>query len=165
MDYLQQLQTFVRGDIQQGKWMIGIAFFVFLPITFFLLKNNLPLQKGMVVPVFLLFIINVGYGGYVLYAKPKLLAQTEQQFQSHSQQMLAAELEKSEKDHNNYTTLKYVWGICMIVFTILFFILSKDYYKGLSIGFVAMFFAFLIIDSLFHQRLTIYRDALKIFMD
>ncbi len=165
MDFLHQLQTLVRGDIQQGKWMVGIALVVLLPMALFLFKNNLSLQKGMVIPVCLLIIITICYGGYILYSKPIHLEQTEQQFQSDPQQSLSAELEKAKTDDKSYSMLKYVWGICIIAFTVLYFVLSKDYYKGLSIGSVGLFFGFLMIDSFFHQRAKIYLDALQKLLD
>lgn len=44
MDFLQQLQNFTKGDIQQGKWMIGVEIIFLLPLAFLLFKNNLSLQ-------------------------------------------------------------------------------------------------------------------------
>lgn len=165
MDFLLQLQHFTKGDIQQGKWMIGIAVVILLPLAFLLFKNNFPLQKGMAVPFCLLFTINLGYGGYVLYSKPKHLKQTEKQFQLTPKTTLDLEVQKAEADNKSYRTLKYVWGICAIIFIALYFLLSKEFYKGLCIGFVGLFFGFLIIDSFFHQRLEIYLDALNKVID
>lgn len=165
MDFLQQLQIFTKGDVQQGKWMIGIAMVVLLPIAFLLFKNNLSLQKGMAIPVCLLFIINVGYGSYVLYSKPKHLEKTEQQFKTNPQKTSGAELEKAKADNKSYTTLKYVWGFCAIVFIVLYFVVARDFYKGLYLGFASLFLGFLIIDSFFHQRLKIYTDNLNLLLD
>ena len=66
MDILQQLQHFTKGELIQGKWMIGIAIVVLLPLVFFLFKSNLSLQKGMAIPVGLLMAISIVYGSYVL---------------------------------------------------------------------------------------------------
>lgn len=161
MDFLQQLQNFTKGDMQQGKWMIGLAVVILLPLAFLLFKNSLSLQKGMSIPFFLLFIINVGYGGYVLYSKPKHLAETEQQFQANPPQTLDSELQKVKADDKSYSILKYVWGACAVIFIAIYFIISKDYYKGLSLGFAGLFFGFLLIDSFFHQRLKLYSEILQ----
>lgn len=161
MDFLQQVQNFTRGDIQQGKWMIGITIIFLFPLAFLLFKNNLSLQKGMAFPVCLLLVINVVYGSYVLLSKPKHLEQIEQQFQSNPKQTLNSELQKAKADDNSYKTLKYVWGACIIVFITLYFILSKDNYKGLFIGFAGLSFGLLLIDSFFHQRLKLYLEMLQ----
>ncbi|MBB4806019.1 hypothetical protein HNP38_001291 [Chryseobacterium defluvii] len=164
MDFLQQLQHFTKGEIQQGKWMIGIAVVLF-PFAVFLFKTNLSLQKGIVIPVCLLMLISIAYGGYVLYSKPGHFMKTEKQYHYNPKQALDSEWQKAKSDDKSYRILKYVWGFCTIVFIILYFVFTKDYYKGLSIGFAGLFFALLLIDSFFHQRLNMYIENLQKFIN
>lgn len=141
--------------------MIGIAVVILLPLAFFLFKSNLALQKGMAIPVCLLLALNIAYGSYVLYSKPTLLLQTETKFYSNPEQTLDSELQKAKSNDKSYLTAKFVWGLCTIMGIVLYFVSSKDYYKGLSIGFAGLFFGFLLIDSFFHQRLTIFMKTLQ----
>lgn len=141
--------------------MIWGAIIFLLSLGFLLFKNNLSFQKGMAFPVCLLFVINVVYGSYVLHSKPKQLEQTEQQFQSNPKQTFYFELQKVKADDKSYNILKYVWGACVIVFITLYFIPSEDSRKGLFIGFVILFFGFLLIDSFFSQRLRLYLKCFK----
>ncbi|WP_312553280.1 hypothetical protein [Empedobacter brevis] len=161
MDILQQLQHFTKGELIQGKWMIGIAIIVLLPLVFFLFKSNLSLQKGMAIPVGLLMAISIVYGSYVLYSKPKYLTETEKEIQLNPKEKLDSELQKVKTDDKSYTTLKYVWGTCVIVSIVLYFVVGKDFHKGLSLGFAILFLSFLIIDSFFHQRLNSYLEELN----
>ncbi|SFW74171.1 hypothetical protein SAMN02927921_03864 [Sinomicrobium oceani] len=161
MDVLQQLHHFTQGEILQGKWMIGIAVIILFPIAFSLFQGNVSFQKGMAIPVCLLIAINIIYGGYILYSRTKYLTQTEIEFRSHPQQTLDAELQKAKADDQSYTTLKYVWGGCAIVFIVLYLVVVKDFYKGLSLGFAVLFLGFLVIDLFFNRRLNLYMEELN----
>lgn len=161
MDFLQQLQHFTKGELLQGKWMIGIAIVVLFPLAFLLFKSNFSLQKGMAIPFCLLMIISIGYGSYVLYSKPKHFTETEKEIQLNPKEKLDSELQKVKADDKSYTTLKYVWGTCIIVSIVLYFVIGKDFHKGLSLGFAILFLSFLIIDSFFHQRLNSYLEELN----
>lgn len=114
----------------------------------------------MAIPVCLLFVVNIGYGGYLLYSRPKHVSLAEKQFQLSPKKAFDFELQKAKADDKSFSTLKYVWGVCTILFVALYFFISRDYYKGLSFGFALLFFGFLIIDSFFHQRLKIYLETL-----
>lgn len=81
MDFTLHLQTWTKGDISQGKWMIGLAVFILLPLCILLIKTNNSLQKGMLIPLCLLFVMNMGYGSYLLISKPKYVAERTAQFQ------------------------------------------------------------------------------------
>jgi hypothetical protein len=161
MDFVENLQTWVKGDITQGKWMIGIAILIILPICVLFTKTSNSFQKGMLIPLGLLFLMNVGYGGYLLFSKPKHLEQTEKSFQLKSQETIENEIAKIKADDKSYIMTKYIWGGLLFLSVVCSFILKKDYFQGLSLGLIVMFFGMLLIDTLLHYRLKTYLIALN----
>lgn len=165
MNFLQSLQTWAKGDMQQGRWMIGLAIVILLPFIVFLFKNNQSLQKGIALPICLLLLVSIGYGGYVWYSRAQHISHAEKQFQRSPKQTFDVEVQKIKADDKSFSALKYAWGAGIIFFVALYFFLSKDYYKGLSLGFALLFFGFLLIDSFFHQRLKVYLETLQKILD
>ena len=153
MDFIPHLQTWTKADIIQGKWMIGIAFFILLPLCILLIKANNPLQKGMLIPLGLLFLMNVGYGSYLLISKPKYATESKAQFQLNAGETIKNEVAKIKADDKSYTMTKYTWAGLFILSVVCFFIFKKDYFQGLSLGFAIMFLGMLLIDVFLHHRL------------
>ncbi|MCE7044052.1 hypothetical protein [Dyadobacter sp. CY312] len=160
MSFIQQLQNWTKGDILQGKWMIGIAIIILLPIFILLIKSNNSLQKGMVIPLFLLFVMNICYGGYLLSSKPNHNVKTEKQFQLNAQKTVKNEINKIKVEDKSYKVTKYAWAGLLIFSVVCFYIFNQEYYQGLSLGFVVMFLGMLLIDVFLHQRLKFYITAL-----
>lgn len=156
MDFITHLQTLTKGDIIQGKWMIGIAVFILLPVVVFLMKSSHSLQKGMLIPMILLFLMNAGYGGYLLFSKPKYAEERTAQFQINTDETIKTEAAKIITDDKSYTMTKYIWAGLLIVSIICFFIFEREYFEGLSLGFAVMFLGMLLIDSFLHNRLKLY---------
>lgn len=156
MDLIQHLQTYTKEDISQGKWMIAISILIIFPICILLIKTSNSLQKGMLIPLGFLFLMNVGYGGYLLVSKPKHLQQTEKSFQIKSKETIENEVAKIKANDKNYTMIKYVWAGLLFVSVICFFVFNKEYFKGLSLGFAIMFMGMLLIDAFLHHSLKLY---------
>jgi len=74
-----------------------------------------------------------------------------------------SELKKALTGNKNYTTFKPIWAILIVVSVGLFFFFTKEYYKGLSLGLMILFIVFVIIDSLLHNRLKLYLNAIQEF--
>lgn len=159
---MQDLQTWTNGDIVQGKWMITIAVFILLPIAVFVFKSSHSIQKGMLIPISLAFLVNVGYGGYLLFSKPKYAEQRITQFQINPEETIKNEVAKINADDKSYIFTKYVWAGLILVSVVSFFLLNKVYFQGLSIGFAVMFLGMLIIDTFLHNRLKLCLTTLNI---
>lgn len=142
MDFLPRLQNFTKVDMQQGKWMIGVAIIFLLSLGFLLFKNNLYFQKGMAFPVCLLFVINAVYGSYVLHSKPKHLEETEQQFQSNPKQTFYFELQKVKADDKSYNILKYVW-----VLVLSFLLHFTSFYQKILVKVYSSALSYFFLDS------------------
>ncbi|AZA53929.1 hypothetical protein [Chryseobacterium sp. G0201] len=156
MDFIQYLQIWTKADINQGRWMIGIAVLIILPICIMLIKTGNSFQKGMLIPLGLLFLIDVGYGGYLLYSKPKSMEKTKKSFQLNSEITFDNEVLKVKVDHKSYTMTKYIWAGLLILSIGCFFILKKEYLQGLALGFAVIFLGMLLIDAFLHQNLKLY---------
>lgn len=165
MDFIQQLLIWTKGDIIQGRWMIAIAFFMLLPIAVFLIESSHSLSKGMLIPISLLFLINVGYGVYLLFSKPKYAEQRTIEFKIDPEETIINEMAKIEADNKSYTFTKYAWAGLLIVSVVCFFIFAKEYLQGLSVGFAVMFLGMLIIDMCLHYRLKYYLIVLNNMLD
>lgn len=158
MDLIPHLQTWTKGDIIQGKWMISIAFLILLSLCILFIKTNNSLQKGMLIPLCLLFLLNVGYGSYLLISKPKYATERTAQFQLNAEEIIKNEVGKIKADDKSYTMTKYIWACLLILSVVCFFIFNKDYFQGLSLGFAIMFLGMLIIDVFLHNRLKLYLE-------
>lgn len=161
MDFIKQLNNWVKGDVIQGKIMIGFVLFFLFPAVIISIRSQNILIKGMFIPLSLLLVINLTYGGYLLLTKTKTTKEIEMGYAKNAKQTLEKELASTEKSNKSYTTFKNIWASLIIISVLLYFISNKDYLKGLSLGFIFMFFALLAVDTHFHSRLKIYYSFLQ----
>lgn len=152
MDYLNHLQNWTKGEVFQGKLMLLLAFFTLL-ILVLIFKSEHALLKGMMIPLGILLLINVGYGSFITFKRPVELKTSITQYQENREVYLQQAFEKAKLDDKNYTMIKRFWAVLLVVSLIAFFFVSKEYYLGLSLGFMVFFVVALLIDSLLHHRL------------
>lgn len=159
MSLITYTKEWVKGEILQGKVMVvaGLLLILFL---FFIFKNENTVLKGMFIPIALLMVLNLGYGSFVLYSRPKHLEVISKLYQQNKQKAIQKELIKVQADNRNYTIIKPIWAMFIIASTIIFFFIKNEYYKGLALGLIFLFVSFLLIDSLLHHRLKPYLEAL-----
>lgn len=162
MNYIQQLHNYSKGDTLQGWVMLSVAVLLVVLIIG-ITKSINPLLRGMLVPLILLLMMNLGYGGYLVFKKPKNVAIIEQQSQKHPNQ-IENKLSELQKEGRSYATTKTIWAVLLIVSVFLYFVFARDYYKGVTLGFMVMFLGMLIIDAFLHHRLKEYVLALKGFI-
>jgi len=160
MDFKQQLQTWAKGDILQGRIMtvVGILIGAFI---IHLLNNKSPMHDGILIPLGLLFLAYVGYGGFLWFSRPKHLQNAQESYQKSPATAIQTELEKAENDHKAYSRLKPIWIGLFIISIGLWFFLSNEYWKGVSLGLIIMSFGGLMIDTFLHRRLKPYLHFLK----
>ena len=160
MDFIQQLQVWAKGDALQGKIMLGIGIVLAIGLIF-ILRSDQPMLRGMLIPIGLLLIANLGYGGFLTFSRPSHIQSTIELYNQNPVQAVNKELAKAETDHKSYSTLKPIWVVLIVVAIVLYFVLSGAYYKGLSIGLAGMFLGTLLIDGFLHQRLKPYLEVLR----
>lgn len=161
MNFLQHVQVWIKGDVLQGRWMIGIALVVFLPSILLVIKNNNAILRGMWIPLSLLLLMSIGYGGFLVSSKPKLMEQTKIQFEKNPAKTLETVLEKVKQANKSYGITKILWATFLVVSVVLYFVFTKDYFKGFTLGLMIMFFGMLVIDTILHHRVKQAMDFLS----
>jgi hypothetical protein len=159
MSFIPYTKEWVKGEILQGKVMV-VAGLLLVLCLFFIFKNENTVLKGMFMPIALLMVLNLGYGSFVLYSRPKHLEVISKLYQQNRQEAIQKELIKAQADNKNYTTIKPIWAIFIVTSTIIFFFIKNEYYKGLTLGLIFLFVSFLLIDTLLHHRLKPYLEVL-----
>ncbi|BAP31012.1 uncharacterized protein CHSO_1975 [Chryseobacterium sp. StRB126] len=161
MDFIQQSNNWAKGDIAQGQLMIGFVMFFLFPVIILSIPSHNVLLKGMLIPLSLLLVLNLAYGGYLLLTRTKNVQETQRLYDKNDQQTLEKELHDKEKDDKSYLVFTRIWASFVIISVVLYFLSGKDYLKGLSLGFILMFFGLLVVDTHFHSRLKVYYSFLQ----
>lgn len=160
-DFFQDYYTWTKGEIEQGKWMVTAAVLL-VPVLILLLKNSNIILRGMTLPLFLLFAVNIGYGGYLIMNRSQQEQKVEIHTKSSADEALKNESQKLKKDHNVFLILKKIWVILIVISLILYLVNPEGYYKGLTLGFAIMFVGLLTVDTLLHHRLIQYLESVDL---
>lgn len=160
MNLLDYTTTWIKGEVLQGKIMLAIGV-IMLVGAIAIFRSDNTLLRGTLIPMGLILLIFFGYGGFQTFNRPTHIKKVTELFQENPAQAVEQEIAKAEKDHRNYSTLKVVWVVLIVLAAILYVFVSKDYFKGLSIGLIALFLTTLTVDSILHFRLKIYLEQLE----
>lgn len=160
-DFFQDYYAWTKGEIEQGKWMVTAAVLL-APVLILLVKNSNVILRGMTLPLFMLFAVNIGYGGYLLVNRNQQEQKVEMQTKSPADEALKNESQKLKKDHNVFVILKKIWVTLIVVSLILYLMTPEGYYKGLALGFAIMFVGLLTVDTLLHHRLIQYLESVDL---
>jgi len=163
MDLLEHTAQWAKGDMLQGRIMLGIGLLL-LVAAVAIFKSNHLFFKGTLIPLGLLLVIMMGYGGFLAFTRPGHLQKVELLARENPQEAFNAEHAKAEKDNKAYTMLKPIWIGLILVTAGLYFVFPTYYLKGLSAGLISLFLAVFIIDSALHYRLAPYLQALSEFI-
>ncbi len=155
MELIQYTSEWVKGEVNQGKIMLILGV-VLLIVIVFIFKNNNEILRGMLIPFGLILLIFLGYGGFQTFSRPNHLTKVTKSYKENTINTIQKEYEYAEKGDKSYTQLKPIWAILIVVSVALYFILSKDYFKGLAMGLMLLFLTTLILDSIMHNRLKTY---------
>ena len=160
MDFSKQLQIWANGDASQGRIMV-IAGVILSIAAIMILRGDNPVLKGMLIPMGLVILVNLGYGGFLSYSRPQHITKTQELYAQKSSDTVAKELAKAETDNRNYTVIKPVWATVMVIALILYFVVTKDYYKGLSMGLMGLALFGFLLDTFLHANLKPYLNLLR----
>lgn len=155
MELLDYSTNWVKGEVFQGKLMLTIgALVLFGAIA--ILKSEHEILRGTLIPLGLILLIMLGYGGMQVFSRPGHLTKVTQILAENPQEALSQEYAKAMKDDKAYSRLKIVWTFLIIVSAVLYFVFSSYYFKGLAIGLMGLFLTTLVVDSILQYRLSIY---------
>lgn len=161
MDLITHTKGWVKGEVANG-WVlliIGLALLIgFIAILF----NHNQILRGTMLPLSLLILLLIGFGGYQIIKRPSHLTKVEHLYQQNPDKVKQTEYEKAMKDNKVYSFIKIVWVVLVVISLGMYFISGSEYYKGMSIGFSMLFLSTLLIDSILHQRLLNYLEHLKL---
>lgn len=156
LDYLQHYVNWANAEIEQGKWMVGVALVVLIPFLTIILKSSNVLLRGMTIPITLLLAVSLCYGGYLLINRPKSVEVTKMRYQMHPDETHKSEYQKGKSASNDFVILKKIWVVSIIIFCVSYLLVDTEYYKGLLLGFILLFAGLLFIDTFLHNRLIRY---------
>ena len=160
MDLITHTTQWVKGEILQGRIAFGIG--ILIAIAFLYFANfQQSFYKGMILPFVIVQLVLLGYSSYQMVMRPKHIETVEKSLSISSQNAIATELEKSQKDDKVFSTLRPIWAILFVVSLILFFFLGNEFFKGMSLGFVVLFTVAFTYDTFLHLRLKTYLSALQ----
>jgi len=155
MELIQYTSEWVKGEVNQGKIMLILGV-VLLIISFFIFKNTNEILRGMLIPFGLILLMFFGYGGYQIFSSPNKLTKVTESYKENAKDTIQNEYEYAQKGDKTFSLLKPIWALLIVAAVALYFIVSKDYFKGLAIGLIALFLTILIVDSILHYRLKTY---------
>ena len=161
MDFIEYTNTWVKSEVTQGRFMIGIGILL-LFVLYGIFRSQNDLLKGALIPLSLLLPVLVGYGAYILYSRPAHARESIALYKQSKTEAIEAEKVKHLNDNKaGKTLLKYVYPILMMLSAIALFFVSSLYYKGMALGFVLLFVSTYIIDNGFVTR----SDAFILFLN
>lgn len=151
MDFIEQLNGWNKGEIVQARTMMAIgALFV---IAFLgILKSEVPFMKGALMPVGLIVLLLIGYGGYILYSRPLHAKESIELYQKSQEEAVAKELLKHTKDNRAGKTLIKIYPVLAIISLLILMLISNQYFKGMAMGFTFLFLITHIMDHGFIRR-------------
>ena len=83
MDFMKQLQIWANGDASQGRVMVVVGILLSIAAILILRGDN-PILKGMLIPMGLVILVNLGYGGFLAYSRPQHITKTQELYSQNS---------------------------------------------------------------------------------
>ncbi|NND09202.1 MAG: hypothetical protein HKN87_22755 [Saprospiraceae bacterium] len=160
MDFIEYTSTWVKSEVAQGRIMIGAGIILIL-VFYNIFRSQHELLKGTLIPISLLIIILIGYGGYILQSRPGHATESIELYSRAKAQAIEKEKLKHINDNKvGETLLRFAYPILMMVAVLILFITPNPYYKGMAFGFVLLFVSAYIIDHGFVSRSSAFLSFL-----
>ena len=159
MDLIKYTQEWVRGEVLQGKIMVAMGL-LFLIAVIFILKGDHQILRGTLIPLGLVLLMLLGYGGFQIFGRPAHVTKVDTLYQENPDKAVLQEYNKALKDDKTYSRFKPIWAVLLVVSVILFFVFTGNYLKGLAIGLMILFLSLLTLDTILQDRLKIYLEGL-----
>lgn len=104
-------------------------------------------MKGTLIPIGLLLLVLIGYGGYILYSRPTHAKKAIENYIQASKVAIEAEKAKHVKDNQaGESLMKFVYPTLMLIAALALFFISSPYDQGVALGCILLAVATYIID-------------------
>jgi len=161
MDFIEYTNNWSKLEVTQGRVMIGIGVILLIAL-YGIFQSQIELLKGTLIPLVILVILLVGYGGYILSSRPAHAKESIALYQKSAKEAIVKERTKHINDNKaGKILMKYVYPSLMLLSVVCLFALSNPYYKGMALGFILLSTSAYIIDNGFVSR----SDAFISFLD
>jgi len=160
MDLVNHVNTWAQGDMSQGKVMI-VAGIMALIATFLAWKNGGEMLRGMIIPLVLITLMNLGYGSFMQSHRAGIAKQVAAQSEADPEGVKSTEYARISKDCKNYGLMNYVWTVMVAVGIILIFFSSSSSWKGAALGIILLASSGFVVDNFLHQRAESYLNAIR----
>lgn len=152
MEFIEYINTWSKNEVSQGRIMIGFGIAVII-VVYSIFRSQNELLKGMLIPLYFLILVLIGYGSYILNSRPAHVTQSIALYEKSEIEAIEKEKEKHINDNKaGKNLMRYVYPTLMFVSVIVLLLISAPYYKGIALGFVLLFVAIFIIDNGFVSR-------------
>ena len=98
MDYIEYTNAWAKSEVTQGRIMIGVGILL-LVIAFFIYRSQHELLKGTLIPLSLLLVVLIGYGGYILSSRPAHAKETIASYETAKETAIENEIAKHINDN------------------------------------------------------------------
>lgn len=161
MDFIEYINTWAKGEVFQGKIMMGVGLIAVFALVG-ILRSESEFLRGAIIPMILLVLVLVGYGGYILYSRPAHATESISMYQESTEKAVVQERAKHINDNKaGKMLMRFVYPSLIIICGIALLILSNAYYRGMAAGFILLSVSTYIIDNGFVTR----SDAFVAFLD
>ena len=152
MNFIEYINSWSRAEVLQGKIMISIGL-LFLTTFIAISRGEHELLRGTLLPLGLLITILIGYGGYILYSRPAHAKESIALYQTAQVEAIQQERAKHINDNKaGKTLMKFVYPSLILLATLALSFIPAPFYKGMALGFIALFVSTFIIDNGFVTR-------------
>jgi len=161
MNFTEYTNTWAKSEVTQGRIMIGIGILLVV-VFYFIFRSQNELLKGTLIPLGLLILLLIGYGGVIMNSRPAHAKESISIYEKSKAE--AVEKEKTKHINDNKSgkmLLKYVYPILILLSVIGLFFIPSQHYKGMALGFILLFVSTYIMDNGFVSR----SEAFLIFLN
>jgi len=160
MDFVEYANSWARSEVTQGQIMIGFGVLLVVSIVG-ILKSEVELLRGTLLPLGLFVVLLIGYGAFILYSRPAHAKQSITLYQKSTSEAIEREIDKHVNDNKAGNMLMKIYPILAILALTGVMFIPSPYYKGMCLGFAVLFIGIYFIDNGFVTR----SDAFLEFLD
>lgn len=160
MEFSEYITEWVNQEILQARIMIGLGLIVLLAVWRIVVGDN-DLLRGALLPLGLLLVLLLGYGGYILYSRPAHAEQSIALYDKSVSEAITRESAKHTNDNKMGETLLKIYPILMLISVIALMLFTMPFYKGMAAGFLLLFLSIYVIDTGFVTRSNAFLTYLQ----